>query len=242
VAGSIDFLLSYVNERAVLRAKDVVIVHGAAASWNGHGLVLPAPMDSGKTTLVAGLTRAGLSYLTDDAVVFDPEALVVRPFPKSLRLEAPSLEAIPGLRRRLSPEYPWRMRLQYHVTPDDLRPHSIGGPCHVRYVIVPRFEEGADTVLEPITRAAGLLALAQNCSNLERFGGGAIRVLGEAMRSAECYRLQMGDLDSAVRAVRARIRANGRSTGSRSVGLKSRLPSDLGELRLGGSIHVPNLR
>ena len=48
-----------------------VVLHAAAAERGGRVVVLPAPMESGKTTTVAGLVRAGFGYLTDEATAIE---------------------------------------------------------------------------------------------------------------------------------------------------------------------------
>ena len=48
-----------------------LLLHAAAAERDGVTVVLPAPMESGKTTTVAGLLRAGYRYVTDETVVLD---------------------------------------------------------------------------------------------------------------------------------------------------------------------------
>src|SRR6266576_744062 len=68
-----DYLLWDVNARTIERTDGYLAIHAAAASLGGAGILLPAPPDSGKTTTVAGLVRAGCSYLTDEAALVDPE-------------------------------------------------------------------------------------------------------------------------------------------------------------------------
>ena len=48
----------------------------------GTGIVaFPASMNSGKSTLVAALVRAGYAYVTDETVAVDPTTLAVTPEP-----------------------------------------------------------------------------------------------------------------------------------------------------------------
>jgi hypothetical protein len=195
VATILEFVLWDVSRNAIASAHGFFSVHAAVASWRGRGILLPAPADSGKSTLVAGLTRAGCAYLTDEAALIDPATAMVHPFPRSLWLERASIDAVfgpdPGALR-------WRTGRQFHVRPADLRPRSIGRPCPIRYVIAPAYTSGARTELVPISRAEALTALARQSFFLGRFGGDGVRLLGRVVGSAECYRVRVGDLDDAV--------------------------------------------
>lgn len=199
----VDYVLATVHQAPLERTESVIAVHAAAASWRDQGLVFPAPMDSGKTTLVAGLVRAGFDYLTDEAALLDARTGRLLPFPKTLWMEASSVRAFPELSRKLPIEYRDLSRLRTYVRPGDLRPNPTGGPCWVRFVIAPSYRKGADTRLEPISRAQALMKLARNSFNFKRFGGGGLAILRSALAGAQCYELQMGDLDSAIRAVQA---------------------------------------
>jgi hypothetical protein len=199
--GALDFVLWDANLRAIDGARDHVVLHAAAAAWRGQGILLPAPPDSGKTTLVAALTRAGFAYLTDEAALIEPEAGWLHPFPRALWMDGPAVDAIPNLRRDLPPELLAYSGRFYHVPPEVLRSNGIGGPCRVRYVVAPSYQRGARTKLEPITRAAAITLLAENSFNFGRFGAAGLAVLAAATEGADCYRMRIGDLQIAVNTI-----------------------------------------
>lgn len=200
-ASMLDFVLADVTIQAVERMEDHVALHAAAAAWGGGGIILPGPPDAGKTTLVAGLTRVGFAYLSDEAALIDPRTGVLHPFPRALAMDSRSLDAIPGLRQKLPPDRDEFMRFRYHVCPDDLRPGAVGRPCPVRFVIAPQYQPGVETSLEPMTRADAFMTLAENSFNFVRFGALAVESLHRAISHVECYRLRVGSLESAIRAV-----------------------------------------
>ena len=200
-ASMLDFVLADVTIQAVERMEDHVAVHAAAAAWGRRGIIFPGAPDSGKTTLVAGLTQVGFAYLSDEAALIDPRTGLLHPFPRALAMDARSVDAIPGLRRKLPPDHDQFMRLRYHVPPDDLRPGAVGRPCRVQYVIAPKYEAGSATALEPISRAEALMMLAENSFNFVRFGGVAVESLRETLDSVKCYRLRIGALEDAIRGV-----------------------------------------
>jgi hypothetical protein len=196
-------LVWHVMNNAVAEARHVLVVHaGVVVAPDGNAVVLPAASGGGKTTLTAGLVRAGFDFLSDEMMAIDPESLRVLPVPRSLFVKPGTFEAL-GLqppdvseaaRRLLDGSWP--------VTPDDLRPGALGRPAPVRTIIAPTYSAGSETRIERVSRAAGLADLATQAFNLELFGGPAgIELLGSVVRPASCYRLAVGRLDEAVAAV-----------------------------------------
>jgi hypothetical protein len=116
-------------------------------------------------------------------------------------MDGGSIDAIPGLRAKLPPDHETFMRYRYHVPPDDLRPGALGRPCRVRYVIAPKYEAGAATTLEAMSRAEALMTLAENSFNFKRFGAVAVDSLRGALAGVKCYRLRIGRLDEGIRKV-----------------------------------------
>jgi hypothetical protein len=197
----LDFVLADITLKAVERMEDHVAFHAAAAAWDRRGIIFPGEPDAGKTTLVAGLTQVGFAYLSDEAALIDPQSGLLHPFPRALAMDGGSVDAIPGLRAKLPPDHETFMRYRYHVPPDDLRPGALGRPCRVRYVIAPKYEAGAVTTLEPMSRAEALMTLAENSFNFKRFGAVAVDSLRGALDGVKCYRLQIGGLDEGIRKV-----------------------------------------
>lgn len=201
-AAIVDFVLWDAVTRAVERATDLLALHAGAVALDGRGVLLPAPPDSGKTTLTAALTRSGFSYLSDEVAPIDPETALLRPFPRALWMDAGAIDRLGGLWEGIPEGLRALRRPQYHVRPEDLRPDPVGGDVPVRLVVAPSYAGGEDVELEPLTRAEALVLLAENAFNLERFGRRGVEVLARVVAGARCFRLRMGDLDVAARTVR----------------------------------------
>jgi hypothetical protein len=201
-AGSmVDWLIGEITRKAVALTDGFVAIHAGAASWRGRAVVLPAAPDSGKTTTVAALIEAGFSYLSDELALLHLETGIAHPFPRPLLMEPGSVEVVRGLQAKLPDEYEcFRARL-YHVAPDDLRPHAVGAPSPVSYVISPRYRMGSTTTLTPMTRAETLYVLGENSFNLDRVGSAGVSTLRRIAEGAPGYRLEIGDLRSAVECV-----------------------------------------
>jgi hypothetical protein len=202
--GLVDELLWELNRAAIPTAPGIA-VHAGAVSSEGRGIVLPAPMDSGKTTLTAGLVAAGLSYLSDEAAVFEPNSGELIAYPKPLWLSPGSMAAFDGLRERVLPEYREPGRMRTYVRPEDLG-GSVGPACRVALVVAPQYLAAAPLRLEPLSRASTLICLAQNAFNLHELGGSGLDQLGRASSDARGYRLTYGDLDQAVATIRELLR------------------------------------
>jgi hypothetical protein len=199
--GIAEHALWLISQDAVAQIVDHIAVHAAAASRGGMGVIMPAPPDAGKTTLVAGLVNAGFSYLTDEMALINPASGWVDPFPRALWMDRRSIALIAGLAERVEDDLIAREAPSVHVRPDDLRPGAIGPSCPIALVVAPRYEPGAATVAEPMSRAEMLRLLLVNSPNAHRFGRRGPAILAGALRGADCYRLQVGDLEAGVRAV-----------------------------------------
>jgi hypothetical protein len=198
--GLIDEMLWHVNREAIAGADPYLAIHSAAAEREGSAVILPAAQDSGKSTLVAGLVRAGFHYLTDEAALIDGAAFEVEPYPKPLWLSPPSVLAMDGLRDRVIEDYRHLDRIRTYVRPVDLG-GQVGFRSPVCLVVSPRFVPAHQTLLEPLSRAATLMCLAENAFNLPQRGAEGMGTLRGVVERAPGYRLAFSDLGDAVRTV-----------------------------------------
>jgi hypothetical protein len=203
---ALAYALWAVHSAAIDRLKSThLLFHAGTVARDGAGYLLPAPAAYGKSTLVAGLLAAGFDYLGDDIAVVDPQRLTVLPYPKCLAIKA-------GARRVLAPLLPElrgapRLRaagetVWYLAPREEWWPR---GPAGVRFVVLPRYQARARTVLTPVSRSAALGAMLEQSFGLGAHGGGgAAGIAGtvELLRRAECYALTVGSLGRAVRLLR----------------------------------------
>lgn len=193
-------LVWHVMNQAVADVRHVLVIHaGVVATPAGSAVLLPAASGGGKTTLTAALVRAGFSFLSDEMAAIDPETRHVLPVPRSLFMKPGTFEALGIPRPEISAAARRFLDGSWPVTPDDLRPGSLGGPAPIGTIIAPAYRAGSETTIERVSRATGLMDLAAQAFNLSAFGGNAgIRLLGDVARSANCFRLGVGGLDEAV--------------------------------------------
>jgi hypothetical protein len=199
----VDWVILDSTRRAVQAAERSVAVHAAAVSRDGRAVIMPAAPDSGKTTLSAGLTRAGFAFLGDEVTLVDPATGWAHPFLRPLLIEPPSMAVLPGLLSELPSEHETFRHIRYQVSAEDLRRGSTGAPCPISYVVLPAYRSGSATRLRPVSRAAALMRLWEQTFNRARMGGTGITTLAEVVGGAECFELPIGDLQEAVRAIQS---------------------------------------
>lgn len=200
---AMGMLLWHVNQETVRRSSALTLVHASAAERHGIAGVFPAPMESGKTTLVAGLVRAGLRYLTDEAAAIDPCRLQVVPFPKAMSVDPGSWGVLADLRPSVDDAVFPFVRKQWQVVPADIRPHAVAPPTPVRLVVCPAYVEGARTTLEPLSRAQALRLLTDSTFLFAQHGRRNFETLARVAGASDCYRLTIGELGPACELVMA---------------------------------------
>jgi hypothetical protein len=201
-AWMIDWIMADITRRSLTSNTDVLALHAGAVSIDGAGVLLPAPPGHGKSTLTCGLVLHGFDLLSDEAALLRLDEPVIDPFPRPISLEEPSLDLLPGLRKRLARTYGAFLADRAFVAAEDLRSGSAGEPCIVRHVVLPKYVEGARTRLTPLAKAEALASMTAQCFNRRVVGGHTLEVLAAVLQHTTSHRLTMGDLPSAVAAIR----------------------------------------
>jgi hypothetical protein len=193
-------LVHDVNRRS-LGDSEHLILHAGGVEHDGVGAVFPGAMEAGKTTLTAGLVRAGFSYLTDEGVAVDRESLRIHPYPKPFSIDRGAWPLFPELEPHVDLPTDAYKRDQWQVPPTDIRANVLGRSCSIGVIVFSTYEDGIETSIEPLRRAEALVELAKNTYKFVDQGTAALDVLAEVVRPAACYRLTSGSLDAAIRAV-----------------------------------------
>jgi hypothetical protein len=206
----LTWVIADVSANALQRADGVVAVHAGVVASQGVAVLLPAPPDHGKTTTTIGLVRSGFDLLSDECAAIGLEDDLVHPFPRPLIVAPEAMALFPDLRASL-PAWADRLRhLDYLVPPQEIRQDCLSGAREVRFVVAPRYEAGASTVLEPMSRADMLMLLIDQTFNLRIVDSRGVARLAEMLRGVECYRLRIGDLAEAVGLIAASVEGGSR--------------------------------
>jgi hypothetical protein len=194
-------LLWHVNVGAVDATRDHVLLHAAAAERAGRAIVLCAPMESGKTTLVAGLVRAGLAYVTDEAVAVRPSDGGITPFPKALSVDSGSWRTLADLEPRIPAEAAHLRAVQWQVPPQQIRPDAVSTGAVPAVLVFPRYQPRSPTTLTPMSPGAALLDLLGLTFRLDRQRARDMAVLAGVAERCTAVRLSVRSLHDAVPAL-----------------------------------------
>ena len=166
-----------------------VFIHAGVVGWRGRAIVLPGKTFSGKSTLVAGLVRAGGTYYSDEYAVFDSRGRV-HAFPHPP-------ETLDGERRSIS-----ELVEELGVTPG-------GPPLPVGLVILSEYKRGASWSPHTLSPGQAALALLANTASarlepqraletLKRAVGRAPVLIGARGEVDEVLEKMLAELDSAA--------------------------------------------
>ncbi|HAS11817.1 MAG TPA: hypothetical protein DCS55_15075 [Acidimicrobiaceae bacterium] len=198
LGGAYTYLCWHVNRQALDGCHDRLLLHAAcAADERGRAVLLPAEMESGKTTTVAGLVRDGLAYVTDEATVLDVDDGTIEPYPKPLSVDRGSWTVLADLRPHVAPEL---VGSQWQVPGQAVG--ELAGRSRPALVVSPQYVPGLDIEIERVSPAQTLMLLIHNTFNLPDFQQPGFHALEKVARSCPGYRLRHGRLDLAVDAIR----------------------------------------
>lgn len=177
---------------ATQNVRAFVALHAGAVATENGAILLPAPADTGKSTLVAALLERGFDYLSDEVGVLDPVTGKAYPFPKHLHLDQDALEDFPGLEGRLA-DADGRSRGPFDrtVRPPDLGA-EVSGPSRVGALIFMGGEREGPPRLSAVPRAESVERLAANSFNLHRFRDRGVIFLSRVARDAPSFKIEGG--------------------------------------------------
>jgi hypothetical protein len=174
-------------------SRDFIHLHAGSLARDGQGVLLPATPEAGKSTLTVAMMAAGFAYLSDEIGAIDPITGRVYPFPKRVQLDPESLGFFPRVAERLDD----RRGLTGQLLARFVRPEDVGGrygePVPARWVVFLEEDRTGPPRLEPVSRAAAVERMAENCSNLYRYGERGVILLSRVARGAEAFSLGGGN-------------------------------------------------
>jgi HprK-related kinase A len=187
-----------ISWRIVARRSDFLQVHAASMARDGQGVVLAGASGAGKSTLVAGLLARGWNYLCDEFALIKPTTLELHPYPKAVCIKAGAFDVVRRLGLRFSRDRYYAKAIKGrvgYISPHDLGPRTVAGPCPVRYVIFPQYGGDCEPRVRPVPRARAAFALLSQVLNRDVFAQRAVALLGRVVRDAQCFALESGALE-----------------------------------------------
>jgi hypothetical protein len=190
-------LVWLVNQGVTENPGDLLLFHAAAVAAGEVGVLVPAPSGSGKSTLAGGLVASGLCYLSDEVGALDTAAMRALAYPKPLSLATGSLVALCDLGLQVQPDVSGWMSSEYQLPSAAIRLGSVVGSCPVGLVLFPELALGRQSVLDRLRPSEALGRLVVNTFNLADQPDKHLQACAELCRTAESYRLVIGDLATA---------------------------------------------
>jgi hypothetical protein len=188
----LQHLLWAVNDGVGKRVRDFLLLHAGAVGSDGGAILLPAKMDSGKSTTVVAMLETGFAYLSDEFGAVDPITGHLYPAAKRIAVGWETLAHLPGLEERLRDRSVDGFALpQRFIRPEDVG-SSVSPPLPVRAIIVPVADFDGPPRLEPLSSAAAVETMAGSSFNLFRYGDRGVVLLSRLAREAEAFRLLGG--------------------------------------------------
>jgi hypothetical protein len=163
-----------------------VFVQAGVVGWRGQAILIPGPKDSGKTSLVGALVRAGASYYSDEFAVLDAHGRV-HPYPKPLSI-------------RHEPE----ARVEKHAA------EELGGvagikPLPVGLVAVTEYRPNARWRPRPLSPGQSALALLANTIPARRRPAAVLETLQRVAATATTLRGVRGEAEQTADLLLAKL-------------------------------------
>jgi hypothetical protein len=135
----------------LLRYRGWFALHTAALAREGHGLLLVAQSDSGKSTATMNLVRQGWDYLSDDTVLLRTESERARAysFRRNFCVDPDATALFPELARR---EWPASLSdaTKWQVDVDALFPGQYAPTAIPRVLVLPQITSAPKSRIEPV--------------------------------------------------------------------------------------------
>lgn len=178
-----------------------LIIHAAVLERNGRALILPAPSGSGKSTLCAALLFHGWRLLSDELTLICPHTGTIVPNPRPVSLKNASIEVI----SKLVPSVHFGSRIEETVkgvVAHFAAPASALALANQTampgWVVMPKYQAGSPTLLQPQEKARTLLQLAENSFNYDIFGLQGFELLAGVVDRSACFTFQYSNLQEAI--------------------------------------------
>lgn len=201
-----------INLVIALRSHCFLMLHSAVLERRGGALLLPAAPGFGKTTLCTALAHNNWRLLSDEFGLIRPRTREFVPVPRPMGLKNESIEVI----RNHVPEAVigpavsgTRKGTVAHAKPPAASVVNQDVLAEARWIVFPRWEEGAGLSFEPLSKVDSFMMLAMNAFNYELLGEAAFRTVQDIVAQSRCYRLVYSDIDEALGCLQAMVDDDG---------------------------------
>jgi hypothetical protein len=174
----------------------MAILHAAACGIQDKCVIFPAASHSGKTTLAAGLMKAGLTFYADDSVALQASSLKIPAMPFAMMIREGSWPVIsarfPDFQKApIHERYGENVRFFYPPEPA----HKFARPSAI---VFSQWRESGGTTIEELDPFSGLLRL-RNSGFWVTHDRNSISSFLDWLLSLPIYQMSYSDLDEAAK-------------------------------------------
>jgi hypothetical protein len=172
--------------------RDFLLMHSGAVARDGSAILMPAPMQSGKSSLTLALIREGFSYLSDEFAAIDPVTSRDYPVERPIALRSWNLERFQDLEEALVDrrDVPIRMNKRY-IRPQDVEA-DVAGPSRVGWIVFPTNAFDGPPRLIPVSRSEAVEIMVGSCFNAPYYEERAVILLARIATDAPAFRIEGG--------------------------------------------------
>ncbi|WP_448565087.1 HprK-related kinase A [Thalassotalea ganghwensis] len=180
-----------------------LIIHAAVVEKNGVAIVMPGMPGAGKSTLCAALVLlGGWRLLSDELTLIDLSSSQVLSNPRPISLKNRSIDIIKEAAPQTFSSHTVKDTVKgtvSHFQPPRDSIERFDDSADIRYVIFPKYKEGTQETLEPVTKPRAFLELANQSFNYPILGKLGFDALAKGLDGADCYNFVYdGDLQHAI--------------------------------------------
>ncbi|MEL6659377.1 MAG: hypothetical protein AAFR36_23145 [Bacteroidota bacterium] len=159
--GTLNFLTGvfFTGEMVARSNKEFLAVHGGGVAKDGVGVIFPAALRSGKTTLTLSFIFDGFKFSSDDVLLIHRKSLKIYPYPRLLSIRQGSLYIIPGLYKDYPKLYPSDVFGEPRWYLD--KTEAVAEPFTCKMVAFPTLNQHS-TSLSPIPKTQAALELIKH--------------------------------------------------------------------------------
>jgi len=178
-----------------------LILHAGVVEKGGHAVIMAAQPGFGKSTLCAGLVARGWRLLSDELAMVSLEDGRLIPLPRPVSLKNDSIDVI----RNFAPEMTigresadtTKGTVAHMKAPRNsiARANEHANPA---WVICPKYEKGAQTHLEPRSKAQTFMHVIKNAFNYSVLGIRGFQAATALIDACDCYNFTYSSLDEAI--------------------------------------------
>lgn len=185
------------------RAHHYLMLHAASLERGGYALILPGDPGAGKSTLTAALMLAGWRLLSDELTLVDRTTgrLVALSRPVSLKnasidvIQSAFPDAYIGVAARDT-----NKGTVAHLRPTCESTVRVGETAAPRWIVFPRWREGAEVRITPHSRADAFLHTASHAFNYSLLGALGFELNAALMDSCTTLDFEYSKLNEAIAA------------------------------------------